>query len=113
MTCQQVEELIDLFAADACDAPTREAVQGHIRECAVCTSLLEEAQRLQGQLDVHLQQGGVERLQQRIEAEDKHRKKPFLAPFLRRVSLVAAMVLIAFGLIWWLPRDQGVPTPPA
>ncbi len=112
MTCQEVEVLLDLVAADACDPLTREAVASHLRQCDACAASYAESQRVQALLDLHLNKDGVERLQQRIEKEAQPRgKKRVFMPILRRASLVAAVILLAVGLIWWLPRQPTETTP--
>jgi len=113
MTCQEIEELLDLLAAGECDPATREAMESHLRQCDTCAAKFAESQRVQGLLDVQLNQGGLERLQQRIsEHAQPRRQARLVGPFLRRAGLVAALVLIAIGLIWWIPRDPGGKAPP-
>jgi len=108
MTCQEVEALLDLFAADACDPPTRDAVQLHLRQCEACAASYAESQRVQGLLDVHLNKAGLERLQRHIAAEAQPRRKvSTYETFVRRAGLIAAVLLLAVGLIWWLPNWDG------
>lgn len=112
MTCQEAEELLDLVAADACDPPTRDAVQSHLRQCDACAASYAESQRVQALLDLQLNKDSVERLQKRIEEAAQPRgKKLVFMPILRRASLVAAVLLLAVGLIWWLPRQPRETSP--
>src|SRR5207248_1141874 len=52
MTCAEVEEQLDLLAADACDAPMRETLEGHLRDCPTCAAKFSQSKRLQGLLDL-------------------------------------------------------------
>jgi hypothetical protein len=114
MTCQEVQDQIDLLAAGACDPPTRAALEGHLQQCPACAAGYAESQRVLGLLDLHFGQAGVERLQQRIAEEARPRKKRIFTPFVGRAALVAAVFLVALGLNWWIPkgdRDQKGPEP--
>ena len=107
MTCQEVEEQLDLLAAGACDPPVRVALETHLAQCQTCAAHYAESQRTLGLLDLHFQHDGLGRLQQRIEEESRPRRRMrIFTPFVRSVALVAAVVLVAVGLIWWLPRDN-------
>jgi len=107
MTCQQVEEQLDLLAAGACDPPVRAALETHLAQCPTCAAHYAESQRTLGLLDLHFQPDGLERLQQRIEEEARLRPKTrIFTPLVRSIALVAAVLLIAVGLIWWLPKED-------
>jgi hypothetical protein len=101
MTCDQARDQLDLLAAGACDPPTRAVLERHLEECAACAASYAEAQRLQGLLDLHWNQGGVERVRGRVEEQARGRRRRVLLPFLRRAAAVAALVLVALGLGWW------------
>jgi predicted anti-sigma-YlaC factor YlaD len=104
MTCAEVQEQLDLLAAGACDSATRTAIERHMRECPACAARRAESERLVGLLDLQWNQAAVERLQQRIEAAARpQRKRRFAAPFVRSFVAAAAVMLIAAGLLWWLP----------
>ncbi len=51
-------------------------------------------------LDVHFNEAGLQRLQERIEGEARPRRKRVL---LRAVLLAAALFLLAVSVVWWLP----------
>ena len=108
LTCAEVHEQLDLLAAGACDPPIRAAVEAHLRDCPSCAADYATSQRLQGLLDLHWSQAGVERLRQRIEQNARpQRKLRFVTPFVHPAVLVAALLLIAVGLIAWLPKQDG------
>ena len=67
ITCQEVQEQLDLLAAGECDRPTQEALESHLQQCQACAATYAESRRVLGLLDLHLRQDGLERLQQRIE----------------------------------------------
>ncbi len=107
ITCQDVQEQLDLLAAGECDPPMRDALERHLQQCQACAAIYAESQRVLGLLDVHLGQGGLQRLQHRIaEQAQPRRQRRSLTPFIGGVGLVAALILIAVGLIWWL-RQEG------
>jgi Putative zinc-finger len=106
ITCQEVQEQLDLLAAGECDRPTQEALESHLQQCQACAATYAESRRVLGLLDLHLRQDGLERLQQRIEEEAQpRRKRRSFTPLIGGFSLVAALILIAVGLIWWLPKE--------
>jgi hypothetical protein len=106
MTCQDVQEQLDLLAAGECEPPIRDALTRHLQQCQACAARYAQSQRVLGLLDMHFKQDGLERLQARIEAEAQpRRKRRFAAPFIGGFGLVAAVLLIAVGLSWWLLRD--------
>jgi Putative zinc-finger len=106
MTCHEVQEQLDLLAAAEIDPPMRDALENHLRQCEACAARYAESQRMLGLLDLQFRQDGLERLQRRIEEEARPRRnRRFFSRFNSVVGLVAALVLIALGLIWWLPRD--------
>jgi hypothetical protein len=113
MTCAEVHEQIDLLAADACDPPARASLEAHLRDCATCSARYAESKRLLGLLDLQWNNQGIARLQQKIDQLARPPRR-LTRPLLSRVLAVAAMFLIAIGLIWWLPRwsdDQRVSEP--
>jgi hypothetical protein len=113
LSCVEVQEQLDLLAADACDPPTRAALEEHLQNCSACAAGYAESQRLQGLLDLHWGQGGIERLQQRIaqEARPKRRRLIF-TPLARGALAAAALLLITVGLTWWSWQTDGVDVGP-
>lgn len=102
MTCAQVQEQLDLLAADECDAPSRAALESHLRGCPACAAKYAQSQRLLGLLALHWNEQGLERLQQRIGQQARPPRR-FVRPFVRALA-VAALILITVGLVWWLPN---------
>jgi hypothetical protein len=130
MTCEEVQEQLDLLAAGECDPPTKDALEQHLGACPACSASYAQSQRLLGLLDLHWNDQAVERLRQRIEqqARPAHQKSGSQAqlgnqsrnqlgnqsriqfgnqrrvrPFIRQAVAVAALFLIAVGLMLWAP----------
>ena len=38
LSCHEVQEQLDLFAADACDPAVRAALESHLHECPACAA---------------------------------------------------------------------------
>jgi hypothetical protein len=112
LTCPEVEELIDLHAAGACDAATDAAVRRHLAACPDCARARREAERLQALLDTHYRApDALERLRTRLDADDSPRRERARAlPLLRRAASLAALVLLTVGLAW-LMRPSGARLP--
>jgi hypothetical protein len=132
MTCDEVQEQLDLLAAGECDRPVRDAALRHLDECRVCAAGYAESQRLLGLLDLQWHQAALERLRQRIEQQEEQaaprraerrkppeagraeRRKPpgntrryeTLLPFVRRAGALAALFLMTVGLLWLWSTDQ-------
>jgi hypothetical protein len=107
LTCQQVEEQLDLLAAGECDRATRRAVEQHLESCAACAASYAESQRLQGMLDLHWNEAEQrDRLRRRIDQADRQKEQPRILtlPWLRRASALAAMLLVTFGLALLMPQ---------
>ncbi len=119
MTCHEVEEQIELFAAGECDAPTEAAIRGHMTGCPRCAKAESEARRFLDLMDVRLQEPDrLQRLLDRIEAESA--PKPASIPMTGRATphrrsvlatrrqwfALAASILLPIGIGIWL-------TPPA
>src|SRR6516164_3744451 len=71
MTCEQVQEQLDLLAAGECDPPARAEIEQHLRTCPACAATYAESQRLMATLDRHWSEAGIERIRQRIETEKR------------------------------------------
>jgi hypothetical protein len=112
MHCDEVRARIDLYAAGECDPPTHAAVAGHLAGCPACAGELDEARRLIGLLDLRAAQpAALARLQARIAAEGRRRRRPArLRALTRRLGSLAALLLLTFGLT--LGLDRGPLTQP-
>jgi hypothetical protein len=109
MTCEQVEQQLDLLAAGECDLPTRRALERHLEDCAACSASYRESQLLQGMLDLHWNEASrLQRLHERIEEADRPvlRIRPRVMPFVKRFGSLAALLLVAVGLMLVFPRGE-------
>ena len=113
MTCNDVEQQIELFASGECDAPTETAIRRHIIGCAHCAKTEMETRQFLDLLDMRLQEPDrLERLLDRIGIESK--PTPQTLPISRRDRAhsnrrwfaLAASILLPIGIGIWL-------TPPA
>src|SRR5262249_9387896 len=112
LTCQQVQDEIELFAADECEEATRAAVQRHVADCAAGAAALAEAGQMLGLLTLGLREpAGLARLQQRLGAEAKKRQRPAVIFIVGRVAAFAAVLLLTVGLWFWLSPSRQVGTP--
>jgi hypothetical protein len=111
LTCNQVQDDIELFAAEECDAPTRAAIQRHLAGCPACNAVLDEARQMLGLLTLRLREpAGLARLQQRLGAEARKRERPAIILFVGRVTAFAAVLLLTVGMYFWFSpagRDNG------
>jgi hypothetical protein len=100
LTCNQAEELLDLYAADECDPQTAAAVERHLADCPACATAHRESRRVLALLDLHAQApAGLARLNKRIDQEDRRLRQPRRAlPFVGLLTAAAALVLFTFGL---------------
>jgi hypothetical protein len=105
ITCEEVQEQLDLLVAGECDPPTKDALEQHLGACPACSASYALSQHLLGLLDLHWNDQAIERLRQRIEqqARPAQRKPRLFRPFIRQAVTVAALVLIAVGLMLWAP----------
>jgi len=104
LTCPDVADRLELFAANECDAAEAEAIRRHLAQCAGCATACDEARQLVGLLDLRLQEPErLKRLAARIDEEAAPRPRLLRFPSgLRRVVALAAMLLLAVGPIAWL-----------
>jgi hypothetical protein len=110
MTCHEAEPLLDLLAAEECDASERQALERHLQNCPACAASYAQSRQLVGLLALQFDEAVPQRLWRRLEAAP-HARRPRRAvlPFARRVAAVAAMLLLAvsfgFGIRNW-PGDE-------
>jgi hypothetical protein len=100
LTCNEAEELLDLYAAGESDPATAAAVERHLTGCPVCAAAEQEARRVLALLDVRAQApAGLERLKKRIDKEDRlMRQRRRVLPFASLLTAAAALVLFTVGL---------------
>ncbi len=99
LSCAEVEEHIELFAAGECPPPLAEQIEAHLAQCPACSRSFHETQQLLGLLDLRFQEAErLRRLQERLAAEDARRVRTLR---FRRLAIAAA-VLVAVGLGAWL-----------
>ena len=97
-TCEQVEPLIDLYAAGECDVPAGAAGERHLAACPACRESCRQARQLSGLLDQRFQESErLQRLWARVDAEPR-RARRLESPFGWRAAAIAAAVLLTFGL---------------
>ncbi len=109
LTCQQVEEHLDLLAAGECDRPTRRAVEQHLDSCPTCAARYAASQRLQGLLDLHWNEAEqLRRLHERIDEAARQTRRPRLlvGPWMQRAAALAALLLVTFGLTLLMPKSD-------
>ena len=71
LSCREVEEHIELFAAGECEAPLAEQIEQHLAGCSACSAACRETQQLLGLLDVRFQEAEhLQRLRRRLAVED-------------------------------------------
>jgi hypothetical protein len=107
LSCPDVDERIELYAADECEPAEAEAIRRHLAHCPRCAAACAEARQLVGLLDLRLQEPErLRRLEARLAREAQPRRRVLRFPgTLRRVVSLAAMLLLTVGLVGWLtPR---------
>lgn len=130
MTCTDVDEHIELFAAGECAAPMASAIRRHLSGCVRCMNAEVEARQFMGMMDLRLQEPDrLQRLLDRIatesspvppiaptvpNAKQKRRAMPVRSNSFasrQRWFALAASILLPIGIgIWLTPRDES-PTP--
>jgi hypothetical protein len=102
LDCSAVEELLDLYAANECDARTGQTIRAHLGDCGACRQKLEESRQLVGLLDLHYRtEAALARLQRSLEGQTRARPGVLrLWPGVQRIASVAALLLVTVGL--WL-----------
>jgi hypothetical protein len=104
--CGQVEELLDLYAANECNAHESKTVRLHLAGCPSCQDRLDQAREFMGLLDLHHGAApALARLHRRIEADARPRSAGRRMLSMQRFAAVAALLLVTFGLGVWLPTS--------
>jgi hypothetical protein len=99
--CHDIREQLDLYTARECDEAAARAVGEHLARCPDCARAHDQLRELLGLLDLHFQEPDrLRRLHDRLRAEDA-RRGVRRQPVVRRVSALAALVLLTFTLSWW------------
>jgi hypothetical protein len=115
LTCAEVEARLDLHAAGEGGETERAALERHLAGCPTCRQAHDDARQLAALLDLHFQEPDrLARLHRRLtEDERPQRSAPRLLRFSRPLASLAALLLLAVGLVG-LPRVQpaGVGVPP-
>ncbi len=112
-TCAQVQDDIELFAAGECDPATAALVSRHLAACPACARALEESRQMLGLLELRLREpDGLERLRDRLHAEERKRRSARFVT-VARVAAVAAVLLLIVGVYTWVAStvDRGPGTP--
>lgn len=109
LTCAQVDALLELYSAGACEPEERRVVEDHLASCPACSASLDKANHLVGLLDLHYQiPNRLSRLQQRLRQEPAGRHQPGRV-VVRRFMALAALLLVTLGLCsLLLPWGQDV-----
>jgi hypothetical protein len=113
--CDDVADLIDLYAAHECDPAQERAVRAHLASCADCRATLDDSRRLMGLLDGHFgRDAALSRLGVRLKAEARP-PRILSAPnlFVRRFAAVAALLLVTLGLGYLVSPLASSPRPAA
>jgi len=115
LTCTETDALLDLYAADACDAAETAAVSAHLATCPSCEAAVERSRELIAGLDWRARETPArERLRDAIEAEARPRFQPRATPVMwsRRLGALAALLLVVLGLtVLLVPTPQGFDAP--
>src|SRR5262249_4880478 len=115
LSCDEVRTQIDLYAAGECGEPARSAIGRHLTRCPGCARAHEEARQLVGLLDLRFgEPRRLERLRDRIEAEARPRPARLrLLRFPRQVAALAALLLLAVGVLFSASPAEVAPAPGA
>jgi hypothetical protein len=99
LSCDQIQEKIDLYAAGECDHEEALEIERHLAGCPTCPSALEESRQMLSLLDLHLgAPDQMARLKVRLD-EERHRARFLHArSATRSVLALAAMLLAMLGL---------------
>jgi predicted anti-sigma-YlaC factor YlaD len=100
LTCSEVEARLDLHAAGEGDETERAALERHLASCPNCRRARREAEQLLALLDLQFQEPDrLARLQLRLAQEERKRSAPRVLRFSRPLASLAALLLIAVGLV--------------
>lgn len=110
MTCAEIDERIDLFAAGECEGAEAIAIRAHLAGCPRCARTEREARQFLDLVDMRLQEPDrLERLLDRIDREANPRPASIAMPSRRKVRTtrqrwfaIAASILLPIGVGIWL-----------
>jgi len=109
LSCAEVLEQIELYAAGEWDEAAKSGIRQHLAHCPACSRAEREAREMLGLLDLRLQEPDrLRRLQARLRTEEGRPKSVKLLPFARRVAAIAAMLLLAVSLSVWFRAQEGL-----
>jgi hypothetical protein len=98
LTCENVLEEIDLFAAGECDPATCAAIERHVAGCPSCAAALDQAGQVVGWVTLSVREPqSLDRLHARTQAEDRRQRRSRGLLALRTATL-AAVLLLTVGL---------------
>jgi Putative zinc-finger len=124
MTCNDIAEQIELFAAGECDPPVAAAIRRHMAGCAHCARAENEARQFLGLMDLRLQEPDrLQRLLDRID-NDADLAPPIILMTARATPVrtasrssrqrwfaIAASILLPIGIGIWLSPPADSPAP--
>jgi hypothetical protein len=111
LTCNQVLEEIELYAAGECDPAQREAIEQHIAGCTSCAGALEEAREVVGWVTLSMREpAALERLRDSV-AKEARRPRQSRHLLVLKVAAMAAVLLLTVGLFFWMSPDRDQPRP--
>jgi hypothetical protein len=102
MDCEQIQELLDIYALGVAEADEAAALEAHVADCVRCWAALNEAQRAAATIALSAALERAPRsLRQRVlaETERRERPRPGEAPSLLRRLLPAAAALTTVGAV--------------
>jgi hypothetical protein len=98
-TCDRVADELDLYAAGE-RTTDEQAVETHLKSCVACQANLEASRRLLQMLDLRAAEPArLNRLQALIRQEARQRRRSTVLTLTRRYAALAALLLVAVGLI--------------
>jgi hypothetical protein len=108
LTCSEVEARLDLHAAGEGDETERAALERHLAGCPRCRQADRDARQLVALLDLQFQElDRLARLQRRLaEEERRQRTAPRVLRFSRPLASLAALLVLAVGLVGLPPPVQ-------
>lgn len=118
MKCNQVEELLPLYAKNDLDSPTARSLVTHLQSCPACVEFAVEYKAVWHMLDLYQPPEFSETLHEEIRRNvlseiKKEQAKPGLLPRLaslllrpKYVGVIPALLILAFGIIGFLSLNN-------